>query len=156
KASEVRTLPAPGLSAGSPLHEGPHAAGSFCCHRGIASMNVLSALLPLLAGCCLVLSLVAIRRRLRSRPRKRRRVGVVSHPGARALLREQGLLQPEHFLDRGTFIVSGHPDRNVALVTLGTGPDPWICYLKRERRVSWLVRLMNFLAGFGLVSRSLR
>jgi heptose I phosphotransferase len=119
-------------------------------------MNVLSALLPLLAGCCLVLGLVAIRKRIRSRPRKRRRGGVVFHPGARAFLREQGLLQPEHFLERGTFIVGGHPDRDVARVTLGTGPDPWICYLKRERRVSWLVRLLNFLAGFGLVSRSLR
>ena len=44
----------------------------------------------------------------------------------------------------------------MARVVLGSGSDAVIAYLKREHRVSWLVRLANALAGFGLVSRSLR
>ena len=52
--------------------------------------------------------------------------------------------------------MSGHPNRNVARVTLGQAPETVVAYLKRELRVSWTTRLGNFLSGFGLVSGALR
>jgi tRNA A-37 threonylcarbamoyl transferase component Bud32 len=52
-------------------------------------------------------------------------------------------------------IISGHPDRNVARVTVG-GPAGITAYLKREHRVHWRDRLGSAWAGFGLVSKSLR
>jgi tRNA A-37 threonylcarbamoyl transferase component Bud32 len=81
---------------------------------------------------------------------------IVLHPHYRSWLRKQGLLSPADFLTLPGVIVSGHPDRNVARVALGTGLDSIWAYLKREHVVPWMVRLRNALAGFGLVSRSLR
>jgi heptose I phosphotransferase len=115
-------------------------------------MHPLAAPLPFLAGCCLLLGLL-VGARLWRRPRRR---FVAWHPAGRAFLRRLCLSEPEHFLDLPAVIVSGHPDRQVARVCLGSGPEALTCYLKRELRVSWRMRLANFLAGFGFVSRSLR
>ena len=62
----------------------------------------------------------------------------------------------EDFLALPAVIVSGHPDRNVSRMVLGTEPEEAVAFLKREHCVRWRVRLASFLAGFGFVSRSLR
>jgi heptose I phosphotransferase len=113
-------------------------------------MDSLAA--PLLAGCFLLLGLL-VGARLWRRPRRN---FVAWHPAQRGFLRRQCLTEPEHFLDLPAVIVSGHPGRQVARVCLGSGPEAVTCYLKRELHVPWGVRLANFLAGFGFVSRSLR
>jgi heptose I phosphotransferase len=71
-------------------------------------------------------------------------------------LRALGLTQPHHFLSLQAAIVGGHPDRHVARLMLGSSPDGFRVFLKRERCVRWSVRLESFLAGFGWVSRSVR
>jgi heptose I phosphotransferase len=119
-------------------------------------MHPLIASFPYLAGCLLALGLLLGARAWRRDNRRRRRGFVVYRPAWRAFLRRAGLTEPEHFLDWPAVIISGHPDRNVAHVLLGDGPGAVAAYLKRELRVSWSVRLRNFLAGFGLVSHSLR
>ena len=71
------------------------------------------------------------------------------------ILRREGLREPTAFLDLQAVIVSGHPGRNVARLTLGKGIGIGL-FLKREAAVSWLTRCRNALAGFGFVSLSLR
>jgi heptose I phosphotransferase len=88
--------------------------------------------------------------------RRGRRAFVEVAPGWRRFLREQGLSEPGQFLSLRALIVSGHPDRHVARVRLGSGDGAVMAYLKREHRVPWTSRMVNALAGFGLVSRSLR
>jgi heptose I phosphotransferase len=88
--------------------------------------------------------------------RQGRRAFVEVAPGWRRFLREQGLSEPCQFLDLRALIVSGHPDRHVARVRLGSGQGAVMAYLKREHGVRLTSRLANALAGFGLVSRSLR
>jgi heptose I phosphotransferase len=85
-----------------------------------------------------------------------RRAFVAWHPIYRDFLREQGLTGPDAFLALPTIILSGHPDRQVGRVTMGSRAKPLSAFLKREFRVHWTVRLANFLSGFGLASRSLR
>jgi heptose I phosphotransferase len=109
-------------------------------------MNPLVLALLLAAGLALA-RLVA---------RQGRRAFVEVAPGWRRFLREQGLSEPGQFLGLQALIVSGHPDRHVARVRLGSGDNSVAAYLKREHRVPWASRLANALAGFGLVSRSLR
>ncbi len=89
----------------------------------------------------------------------RRQVGhnrIEIHPRFRSVLHRLGLTAPNQFFSLSSLTISGHPDRNVSRVTLGEGPEALIGFLKHEYRVSWLVRLRNWFAGFGLVSRSLR
>jgi heptose I phosphotransferase len=62
----------------------------------------------------------------------------------------------EHFLSLSGVIVSGHPERHVSRIQLSDDGRSFTAYLKREQRVSWKVRLTSALAGFGLVSRSVR
>lgn len=76
------------------------------------------------------------------------------NPRYRRALAGLGLTEVEHFLDLRSLIVSGHPNRNVAKVTLGRGPTAIDGFLKREHRVLWRDYLSSFLAGFGPVSRS--
>ncbi len=111
-------------------------------------------LLPLtvLGVCCLMLS-AAVRAWHRF-GRCHRRGWLVLHPRYRGLLRRLGLSEFDHFLSLPGVIISGHPDRNVSVVSLG--PDSLQAYLKREHVVPWKCRLVNALAGFGFVSRSLR
>jgi heptose I phosphotransferase len=109
-------------------------------------MNPLAIALLLAAGLALA----------RAVARRGRRAFVEVAPGWRRILREQGLSEPAQFLQLRALIVSGHPDRHVARVRLGAGPGAVMAYLKREHRVRWTSRLANALAGFGLVSRSLR
>src|SRR5262245_57018947 len=78
------------------------------------------------------------------------------NPRYRALLERQGLTRFEAFLSLPAVIISGHPDRNVARMTLETGPDSVGAFLKREHRVRWRDRLANAWAGFGLASKSRR
>jgi tRNA A-37 threonylcarbamoyl transferase component Bud32 len=74
------------------------------------------------------------------------------NPAYRDLLLGLGLDGARAFTDLSALIVSGHPGRNVARVTLGTVTG----YLKREHAVTWKERLANAWAGFGRVSRSER
>lgn len=69
------------------------------------------------------------------------------------LLEQEGLSEPEHFLDLPGVIVCGHPNRHVARVVLSSGLT---AFLKREHSVPWRDRLVNAWDGFGLVSRSCR
>jgi heptose I phosphotransferase len=120
-------------------------------------MNSFHFVLPFLGAGCLVLGLLAASRRNRRTPRKQRLLEV--SPRYRSFFRQRGLTDPEHFLalpGSTPHIVSGHPDRHVARVSFGPGSPFALGFLKREHRVTWKVRLGNALAGFGLVSRSLR
>jgi tRNA A-37 threonylcarbamoyl transferase component Bud32 len=76
------------------------------------------------------------------------------NPRYRRSLATLGLTEIEQFLDLPSVIVSGHPNRNVARVTLGRGSSAIEAFLKREHRVLWRDYLSSFLAGFGPVSRS--
>src|SRR5262249_54971731 len=71
------------------------------------------------------------------------------HPRYRDFLRKRGLTKPEHFLDLAVVVISGHPDRQVARVTLEEGEERITAYLKREHHVPLKERLTNFWAGFG-------
>src|SRR5258707_8558340 len=82
------------------------------------------------------------------------RVGSLEvNPQYRTVLHALGLSRIEDFLDLPSVIISGHPNRNVARVTLGDGPEAISAYLKREHRVLWRDYLNSLLAGFGPVSR---
>src|SRR5438552_16986 len=76
------------------------------------------------------------------------------NPRYRQVLEQQGLVAPSCFLEMPSVIICGHTDRNVARVTLGTGPTALRALLKREHRVPWKERLRNAAAGFGFVSKS--
>ncbi|MHB1422970.1 MAG: lipopolysaccharide kinase InaA family protein, partial [Gemmataceae bacterium] len=117
-------------------------------------MTPLSFALPLLATTCLVVGLLVVR--IRSR---RNQAFLEISPRYRAFFRQQDVTETAHFLDlpgATPHIVSGHPDRNVARITFGAGDRQWNAFLKREHRVSWWARVSNVVAGFGLVSRSVR
>jgi tRNA A-37 threonylcarbamoyl transferase component Bud32 len=77
-------------------------------------------------------------------------------PRYQAFLEQRGLAGAEPLLALPAVVVSGHPDRNVARVTLGRGPSALSAFLKREHRVPWRDRLANAWAGFGWVSKSHR
>jgi tRNA A-37 threonylcarbamoyl transferase component Bud32 len=111
-------------------------------------MDLLFPWLLVLAGGCLAL--------VWGRGRRRGRAFVEVAPHYRSFFRHQKLTEADHFLALASVIVSGHPDRHVARVTVGEGPEALTAYLKREHRVSWRTRLDSFLAGFGFRSRSLR
>jgi hypothetical protein len=78
------------------------------------------------------------------------------NPRYQGILDRHGLNSPRAFLRLPAVIISGHPDRNVARVTLGKNDDAIHAYLKREHRVRGKQRLANFWAGYGLVSVSHR
>src|SRR5260370_26613301 len=78
------------------------------------------------------------------------------NPRYRPLCRRLGLTSPRAILSLPAVIISGHPDRNVSRVTLGPGPEAVTAFLKREHRIRWKQRLLNFLSGFGPVSLSQR
>jgi tRNA A-37 threonylcarbamoyl transferase component Bud32 len=75
------------------------------------------------------------------------------NPKYRPYLERQGLTAPPHFLDLPGVVVSGHPDRHVVQVEVGSELRG---FLKREHQVYWKDRLANAWLGFGLVSRSVR
>ncbi len=81
---------------------------------------------------------------------------LVINPVYRDVLEQQGLISPEMILALPAVIISGHPDRNVAEVTIGTGPSALAAFLKQEHRVLWRDRIRNVWAGFGWVSKSYR
>lgn len=81
---------------------------------------------------------------------------VETNPRYRSLLQQHRLSEPEEFLALPGLIVSGHPERNVARVVLGDGPDAVGAFLKREHRVRRRDRLASAWAGFGFASRSVR
>ena len=110
-------------------------------------MTLLSTMLLTIAGGCLLLGVLL---------RARRRAFIEVNPRYRAFLLRHGLATTDRFLDLEAAIVSGHPGRNVAKLTLDNVSGTVTLFLKREERVSWSVRLANALAGFGFVSLSLR
>src|SRR5579875_213565 len=117
-------------------------------------MFFLSFALVLLAATFLVVGAFVLRLGTR------RNKGVLEiSPRYRSFFRQIGVRDAADFLalaGQTPHIVSGHPDRNVARITFTTGGQQWSAFLKREHHVSWRTRLGNVLAGFGLVSRSLR
>ncbi len=120
-------------------------------------MNAIPFASLLLGASGLVLGLLAASLRPRRTPRKPGFLEI--SPRYRAFFRERGWTDPEHFLalpGDTPHIVSGHPDRHVARVSFGVNSPFALAFLKREHRVTWKVRLINALAGFGWVSRSLR
>lgn len=78
------------------------------------------------------------------------------NPHYRDFLRSLGLHTAEDFLALPAVIVSGHPERHVGRVTLGSGPSAVVAFLKREHRVRRRDRLASALAGFGFASKSER
>lgn len=64
-----------------------------------------------------------------------------------------GWLHPAVLVDLPGEVVSGHPDRHVRRVV---GTDEHVVFLKREHRIPWRERGKNWLAGFGLVTKSER
>jgi len=78
------------------------------------------------------------------------------NPLYKDLLEQLGLFRPDDFLRLSGVIWCGHPDRNVAHLTLGADDAAISVFLKKEHRVPWKDRLQNALAGFGFVSKSLR
>ncbi len=74
------------------------------------------------------------------------------NPRYRGLLERQGLTSAASFTALPGLIVSGHPERNVARVTIGDA----IAYLKCEHRVLWRDRLLSAAAGFGFASLAVR
>src|SRR6516162_7713917 len=78
------------------------------------------------------------------------------NPRYRDFFEQHGLVSPEDFLALPAVIICGHPDRNVARVTLGVGDTRVLAFLKREHRVRWKDRLLNAWAGFGWVSKAYR
>jgi heptose I phosphotransferase len=95
---------------------------------------------------------------IRMRARRRRSLVEIS-PRYRSFFRQRGVTEAAHFLalpGAAPHIVSGHPDRHVARVCFTEDRQSWRAFLKCEHRVTWLTRLGNALAGFGLMSRSLR
>lgn len=78
------------------------------------------------------------------------------NPVYAGVLRTAGLTCVEDFLALSGTIVSGHPDRQVSRVTLGSGLEACMAFLKTEHRVPWKERLLSAWAGFGAVSKSVR
>jgi tRNA A-37 threonylcarbamoyl transferase component Bud32 len=78
------------------------------------------------------------------------------NPRYQTFLQQQGLTTPTAFLEIPSIIICGHPDRNVARVTLGKGPGVIAAFLKREHHVRWKERVLNAMAGFGFLSKSSR
>jgi len=74
------------------------------------------------------------------------------NPRYRELLERHGLTCAERLAALPGLIVTGHPGRNVARVTLGQAT----AYLKREHRVLWRDRLRSAAAGFGFASLAFR
>jgi tRNA A-37 threonylcarbamoyl transferase component Bud32 len=70
--------------------------------------------------------------------------------------RRRGLVRAEDFLSLPGVIVSGHPNRHVARVEIQRGSRSIVGFIKREHRVPWKERLESAVAGFGLVSKSVR
>jgi tRNA A-37 threonylcarbamoyl transferase component Bud32 len=77
---------------------------------------------------------------------------VTINPRFRELLERHGLTSAGSLAALPGLIVSGHPSRNVARVTIGDT----IAYLKREHRVQWRDRLRSAVAGFGFASLAVR
>jgi tRNA A-37 threonylcarbamoyl transferase component Bud32 len=76
------------------------------------------------------------------------------NPKYQDLLCRHGLVGADEFLQLPSVVISGHPDRHVAQVTLGHGPEAVTAFLKREHRVCWKDRLANACAGFGFASKA--
>ncbi len=74
------------------------------------------------------------------------------NPQYRDSLQAAGLRSAEQFVALPGVVVSGHPDRHVARVQVGSV----LAYLKREHCVRLRDRIANFMAGFGLITRSQR
>jgi tRNA A-37 threonylcarbamoyl transferase component Bud32 len=78
------------------------------------------------------------------------------NPRYQHLLERHGLRAPEDFFALPAVIISGHPDRNVSRIVLERPGATVHGYLKREHCLRWKDRVLNALAGFGLVSKSRR
>jgi len=78
------------------------------------------------------------------------------NPRYREFCQRNGLTTAADFMALPAVIVSGHPNRHVTQVTIGSGPTALVGFMKRDLHISWAERLRNAIAGFGFVSRSCR
>jgi heptose I phosphotransferase len=90
----------------------------------------------LLAGSCLLLLGGLLLAGVAHRARRR---WMVVPRSCRGLLLSRNWTEPEALLDLAVPVVSGHPGRDVARVSLGPGQGT--AYLKRQRQISWKERL---------------
>jgi tRNA A-37 threonylcarbamoyl transferase component Bud32 len=74
------------------------------------------------------------------------------NPRYRDLLQQHGLTCAERLVALPGLIITGHPERHVARVTIGNTT----AYLKREHRVLWRDRLRSAAVGFGFSSLAVR
>jgi tRNA A-37 threonylcarbamoyl transferase component Bud32 len=74
------------------------------------------------------------------------------NPSYRPLLEGLGLTAPADFLSLPAEIITGHPDRHVGRLTLGSVR----AFLKREFAIPWRERLQSAWSGCGFASRSWR
>ena len=78
------------------------------------------------------------------------------NPQYERFLEPIGLVKAEDFLCMPAVIVCGHPDRNVAQVEIGSGPEAIKAYLKREHCIPWRDRIANAWQGYGALCKSFR
>ncbi len=78
------------------------------------------------------------------------------NPVYASFLRRAGLTCPTDFLQLTGTICSGHPDRHVVHTSLQGNNQVLNCYIKKEHRVPFKVRVLNASSGFGWVASSLR
>jgi tRNA A-37 threonylcarbamoyl transferase component Bud32 len=78
------------------------------------------------------------------------------NPSYRPCLEGLGLTAPAHFLSLPAEIITGHPDRHVGRLTLGSGAGTVHAFLKREFAIPWRERLESAWAGCGFAARSRR
>ncbi|MFO0847369.1 MAG: lipopolysaccharide kinase InaA family protein [Gemmataceae bacterium] len=87
------------------------------------------------------------------RPTPDSRLPITYHPRYERFLRRCGIDSAEAALALRGEVVCGHPDRHVCRVELDGGAGRRVVYLKREHVVGRKVKLRNWRAGFGWVSR---
>jgi tRNA A-37 threonylcarbamoyl transferase component Bud32 len=77
---------------------------------------------------------------------------IVINDQFRSSIAALGLRTAEDFLALPAVVISGHPDRNVARIQLGSIS----AFIKREHRVRWRDRITSWFAGYGFLSKSER
>ena len=77
---------------------------------------------------------------------------VTINPRHRDLLQQHGLTCAERLASLPGLIITGHPERYVARVTIGSTT----AYLKREHRILRRDRLLSAVSGFGFASLAVR
>jgi hypothetical protein len=78
------------------------------------------------------------------------------NPRYELMVHQNHLHAPEDFFELPRAVVCGHADRHVARTYLVRDRQRIPAFLKVEHRVPWKERVLNWFAGFGWVSKSVR